>query len=50
MYFFPGRGTRKLAEKIPRSVTVISQVSMTSTRQETPSSLRKLQKLGRPKP
>ena len=50
MYSFPGRGTRKLPEKIPRSVTVISQVSMTSTRQETPSSLRKLRKLGRPKP
>ena len=50
MYSFPGRGTRKLPEKIPRSATVISQVSMTSTRQETPSSLRKLRKLGRPKP
>ena len=50
MYSFPGRGTRKLPEKIPRSVTVISQVSMTSTRQETPSSLWKLRKLGRPKP
>ena len=48
MYSFPGRGTRKLPEKIPRSVTVISQVSMTSTRQEP--SFWKLRKLGRPKP
>ena len=31
MYSFPGRGTRKLPEKIPRSVEVIDTWEMTVT-------------------
>ena len=48
IHSFPGRGMRNLPVWTPASVTVISQVSMTSARQLP--SFWKSRKLGRPKP
>ena len=48
IHSFPGRGMRNLPVWMPASVTVISQVSRTSTRQLP--SFWKSRKLGRPKP